>query len=205
MSSLLDNIEYIEQDADPVLREKLEKKFNEIGAEAMLLELSEFDPESAARLHPNNRRRIIRAFEVYLQTGKSITEQNALSRQNESEIDPLVIGITYKDRELLYNRINKRVDIMLLNGLLNEAGQTIGNNKKGAFQAIGHKELYPAILGEDTVENCAEKLKQQTRRYAKRQLTWFNRDERINWFYPDEDNNYLTNALNLTKEFLKEV
>ncbi|MBQ3057525.1 MAG: tRNA (adenosine(37)-N6)-dimethylallyltransferase MiaA [Clostridia bacterium] len=205
VSSLLDNIEYIEQDADPVLREKLEKKFNEIGAEAMLLELSEFDPESAARLHPNNRRRIIRAFEVYLQTGKSITEQNALSRQNESEIDPLVIGITYKDRELLYNRINKRVDIMLLNGLLNEAGQTIGNNKKGAFQAIGHKELYPAILGEDTVENCAEKLKQQTRRYAKRQLTWFNRDERINWFYPDEDNNYLTNALNLTKEFLKEV
>ncbi|MBO5089421.1 MAG: tRNA (adenosine(37)-N6)-dimethylallyltransferase MiaA [Clostridia bacterium] len=205
VSSLLDNIEYIEQDADPVLREKLEKKFNEIGAEAMLLELSEFDPESAARLHPNNRRRIIRAFEVYLQTGKSITEQNALSRQNESEIDPLVIGITYKDRELLYNRINKRVDIMLLNGLLNEAGQTISNNKKGAFQAIGHKELYPAILGEDTVENCAEKLKQQTRRYAKRQLTWFNRDERINWFYPDEDNNYLTNALNLTKEFLKEV
>ena len=205
VSSLLDNIEYIEQDAEPVLREKLEKKFNEIGAEAMLLELSEFDPESAARLHPNNRRRIIHAFEVYLQTGKSITEQNALSRQNESEIDPLVIGITYKDRELLYNRINKRVDIMLLNGLLNEAGQTIGNNKKGAFQAIGHKELYPAILGEDTVENCAEKLKQQTRRYAKRQLTWFNRDERINWFYPDEDNNYLTNALNLTKEFLKEV
>ena len=205
VSSLLDNIEYIEQDADPVLREKLEKKFNEIGAEAMLLELSEFDPESAARLHPNNRRRIIRAFEVYLQTGKSITEQNALSRQNESEIDPLVIGITFKDRELLYNRINKRVDIMLSNGLLTEAGQTIGNNKKGAFQAIGHKELYPAIFGENTVENCAEKLKQQTRRYAKRQLTWFNRDERINWFYPDDDSNYLINALNLAKNFLKEV
>lgn len=205
VSSLLDNIEYIEQDADPVLREKLENKFDEIGAEAMLLELSEFDPESASRLHPNNRRRIIRAFEVYLQTGKSITEQNALSRQNESEIDPLVIGITFKDRELLYNRINKRVDIMLSNGLLSEAGQTIGNNKKGAFQAIGHKELYPAIFGEDTVENCAEKLKQQTRRYAKRQLTWFNRDERINWFYPDDDSNYLINALNLAKNFLKEV
>lgn len=205
VSSLLDNIEYIEQDADPVLREKLENKFDEIGAEAMLLELSEFDPESASRLHPNNRRRIIRAFEVYLQTGKSITEQNALSRQNESEIDPIVIGITFKDRELLYNRINKRVDIMLSNGLLSEAGQTIGNNKKGAFQAIGHKELYPAIFGEDTVENCAEKLKQQTRRYAKRQLTWFNRDERINWFYPDDDSNYLINALNLAKNFLKEV
>ncbi len=205
ISSLLDNIEYIEQDADPALREKLEKQFDEIGAEAMLLELSKFDTDSAERLHPNNRRRIIRAFEVYLQTGKTITEQNALSRQNESEIDPIVIGITYKDRELLYDRINRRVDIMLSNGLLDEAKQTVGNNKKGAFQAIGHKELYPAIMGDDTLENCAEKLKQQTRRYAKRQLTWFNRDERINWFYPDEDSNYLTNALNLTKNFLKEV
>ncbi len=204
VSSLLDNIEYIEQDCDPILREKLEKRFDEIGAEAMLLELSEFDPESAKRLHPNNRRRIIRAFEVYLQTGKTITEQNALSRQNESEIDPIVIGITYKNRDLLYDRINRRVDIMLSNGLLDEACQTIGNNKKGAFQAIGHKELYPAILGEDSLENCAEKLKQQTRRYAKRQLTWFNRDERINWFYPDKDIDYLTNALNLANNFLKE-
>ena len=204
VSSLLDNIEYIEQDCDPILREKLEKKFNEIGAEAMLLELSEFDPDSAKRLHPNNRRRIIRAFEVYLQTGKTITEQNALSRQNESDIDPIVIGITYKNRELLYDRINRRVDIMLSNGLMDEACQTIGNNKKGAFQAIGHKELYPAILGEDSLENCAEKLKQQTRRYAKRQLTWFNRDERINWFYPDEDIDYLVNAFNLANNFLKE-
>jgi len=204
VSSLLDNIEYIEQDCDPILREKLENKFNKIGAEAMLLELSEFDPDSAKRLHPNNRRRIIRAFEVYLQTGKTITEQNALSRQNESDIDPIVIGITYKNRELLYDRINRRVDIMLSNGLMDEACQTIGNNKKGAFQAIGHKELYPAILGEDSLENCAEKLKQQTRRYAKRQLTWFNRDERINWFYPDEDIDYLVNAFNLANNFLKE-
>ena len=113
ISSLLDNIEYIEQDADPVLRQELENKFDKIGAEAMLAELKKFDPESAARLHPNNRRRIIRAFEVYLQTGKTITEQNVLSRQNPSDIEPLVVGITYKNRELLYERINRRVDIML--------------------------------------------------------------------------------------------
>ncbi len=205
ISSLLDNIEYIEQDADPNLREELEQKFDEIGAEAMLLELKGFDPDSAERLHPNNRRRIIRAFEVYLQTGKTITEQNILSRQNPSDIEPLVIGITYKNRELLYDRINRRVDIMLANGILDEAKQTVGSSKKGAFQAIGHKELYPAITGDDTLENCAEHLKQQTRRYAKRQLTWFNRDERINWVYPDEDINCCETALYLANNFLKEV
>ncbi|MBO5210528.1 MAG: tRNA (adenosine(37)-N6)-dimethylallyltransferase MiaA [Clostridia bacterium] len=205
ISSLLDNIEYIEQDADPLLRQQLEDKFDKIGAEEMLLELSKFDPESAERLHPNNRRRIIRAFEVYLQTGKTITEQNILSRQNPSDILPLVIGITFKNRELLYDRINHRVDIMLSNGILEEAKQTVGNNKKGAFQAIGHKELYPAIIGEDNIENCTEKLKQQTRRYAKRQLTWFNRDSRINWVYPDEDVNCCETALNLANNFLKEV
>ena len=205
ISSLLDNIEYIEQDADPLLRQQLEDKFDKIGAEEMLLELSKFDPESAERLHPNNRRRIIRAFEVYLQTGKTITEQNILSRQNPSDILPLVIGITFKNRELLYDRINHRVDIMLSNGILEEAKQTVGNNKKGAFQAIGHKELYSAIIGEDNIENCTEKLKQQTRRYAKRQLTWFNRDSRINWVYPDEDVNCCETALNLANNFLKEV
>ena len=204
VSSLLDNIEYIEQDADPVLRQELETRFDEIGAEEMLLELSKFDPESAKRLHPNNRRRIIRAFEVYLQTGKTITEQNVLSRQTPSSIDPFVIGITYKNRELLYERINRRVDVMLSNGLFEEAKQTVGNNTNGAFQAIGHKELYPAVLGEDTCDNCAEHLKQQTRRYAKRQLTWFNRDERINWVYPDLDADCFNTALNLTKDFLKE-
>lgn len=204
ISSLLDNIEFIEQDADPVLREKLENKFDEIGAEAMLSELAEFDKESAERLHPNNRRRIIRAFEVYIQTGKTITEQNIISRQTASDIEPLVIGITYKNREFLYERINLRVDIMLSNGLLEEAKQTVGNNKKGAFQAIGHKELYPAIIGEDTLENCIEKLKQQTRRYAKRQTTWFKRDDRINWLYPDEDTDYFETALTLANKFLTE-
>ena len=170
----------------------------------MLRRLAEFDPESAARLHPNNRRRIIRAFEVYLQTGKTITEQNILSKQVPSNINPLVIGITYKNRELLYERINRRVELMLANGLFEEAQQTVGNKSKGAFQAIGHKELYPAVLGEDSIENCSEHLKQQTRRYAKRQLTWFNRDERINWIFPDEDLQCFSAALKLAEKFLKE-
>ena len=170
----------------------------------MLKELAVFDKASAERLHPNNRRRIIRAFEVYLQTGKTITEQNEISRQNKSDMKALVLGITFKNREILYDRINRRVDIMLQNGLFEEARQTFGKDKKGAFQAIGLKVLYPAISGEKTLEECTEHLKQQTRRYAKRQLTWFNRDSRINWLCPDIDENYFEKALYKAEEFLKE-
>lgn len=204
ISSLLDNIEFLDEETDYELRNSLEEKFDKIGAEQMLKELAEFDIDTANRLHPNNRRRIIRAFEVYIKTGKTFTEQNALSKNGETEIEPLVIGITFKDREKLYERINRRVDLMLENGLLDEAKTTFGNNKKGGFQAIGHKELYPVFSGESTKEECVEKLKQQTRRYAKRQLTWFRRDSRINWFYPDDDSNYFENALKLAQDFLKE-
>ena len=204
VSSLLDNIEFLSEETDYTLRKSLEEKLNKIGGEAMLKELAVFDKASAERLHPNNRRRIIRAFEVYLQTGKTITEQNEISRRNKSDMKALVLGITFKNREILYDRINRRVDIMLQNGLFEEARQTFGKDKKGAFQAIGHKELYPAISGEKTLEECTEHLKQQTRRYAKRQLTWFNRDSRINWLYPDIDENYFEKALNKAEEFLKE-
>lgn len=204
ISSLLDNIEFTEAQADNELRQKLELRFDEIGAEMMLEELASFDEASAKKLHPNNRRRIIRAFEVYEQTGITITEQNILSKQNKSQIEPLVIGISYNNRELLYERINKRVDIMLKNGLLDEAKSNYNKSHKGAFQAIGHKELYSYFDNEATLEEAVEHLKMQTRRYAKRQLTWFNRDKRINWFYPDLDQNYLDKAKLIAKDFLKE-
>ncbi len=205
ISSLLDNIEFTEHSADFELRQELEEKFDTLGAEEMLHLLAEFDKDSAERLHPNNRRRIIRAFEVYKQTGKTITEQNLLSKQNDSEIEPLVIGINYENRELLYGRINQRVDIMLENGLLEEAKANYnGSAKSGAFQAIGHKELYGYIEGKCTLSEAAEHLKQQTRRYAKRQLTWFRRDERIKWFYPDTVPDYLENIFELTENFVKE-
>ncbi len=205
ISSLLDNIEFTSLSTDTELRNELENKFDALGGEQMLRELSEFDSDSANRLHPNNRRRIIRAFEVYIQTGKTITEQNLLSRQNQGEIQPLVIGINFENREILYERINKRVDLMLERGLLEEAKANFKNtSKSGAFQAIGHKELYGYINGESTLNEAAEHLKQQTRRYAKRQLTWFRRDDRINWFYPDKDPDYLGKIFNMSQNFVKE-
>lgn len=205
INSLLDNIEYTEQETDFKLRAKLEEKFSLIGGEEMLKELAQFDRTAADSLHPNNRRRIIRAFEVYLTTGKTITEQNLLSKQNEGNFDALVLGIKYNNRELLYDRINQRVDIMLNNGLLEEAQNNLNfTAKNGGFQAIGHKELHGYFKGECSLEQAKENLKMQTRRYAKRQLTWFNKDERINWLYPDEDCNILQIAEFLVGEFLKE-
>lgn len=204
ISSLLDNTEFVSLKTDPLLRERLEKQFDAVGAEEMLRLLAEFDPQTAERLHPNDRRRIIRAFEVYNSTGKTITRQNADSHLNESEIEPLVLGITYKDRERLYDRINRRVDIMLENGLLAEAESAYKKNGgKGGFQAIGHKELYGYFEGNSTLQEAIELLKMQTRRYAKRQLTWFRRDERINWLYADECD-VLSIATSLTDKFLKE-
>ncbi len=204
ITSLLDNIEYTEVDTDYDLRQSLEEKFSIIGGEEMLKELAEFDPQTASELHPNNKRRIIRAFEVYLQTGNTKTQQNILSKQNKGEILPLVIGVNFKDRQRLYDRINLRVDLMMQNGLLEEAKSIYDMaNQKGAFQAIGHKELYKYFENECSLEQAIEHLKQQTRRYAKRQMTWFNKDTRINWFYHDTDE-VSNKAQELVNEFLKE-
>lgn len=204
ISSLLENIEYTDQKTDYKLREKLENEFDLIGGDRMLEKLKEFDLDSALRLHPNNRRRIIRAFEVYYLTGKTITEQNALSKQKKRDFESLVIGINYKDREALYNRIGIRIEQMLKNGLLEEAKLNFNSNlKSGAFQAIGHKELYPYILGETSLEEAVENLKRSTRRYAKRQITWFKNVENVNWFYPD-NNDTIDDIVLLTDKFLKE-
>ena len=203
ISSLLQNIQFTEEKVDNNLRVGLEKLFDEVGAEEMLRRLAEFDPETAARLHPNNRRRIIRAFEVYKLTGKTLTEQNEDSKSVPSNLDSLVLGITYKDRELLYNRINKRVDIMLENGLLEEARKNHSiSTKQGAFQAIGHKEFYPYFENEITFEEATEVLKRQTRRYAKRQLTWFTKEQSVNWVYPDAQENIFDIANKKVEEFL---
>ena len=202
ISSLADNTVYADEPTDLDLRKELNTLFDKEGAEKMLERLSVFDPESAARLHPNNRRRIIRAFEVYKLTGHSITEQNILSKEGEKYIEPLLIGITYRDREKLYERINRRVDIMLENGLEDEARAALSRSSGGAVQAIGHKELAEYIKGECSLKEAAESLKRQTRRYAKRQLTWFKRDKRINWIYVDECPDPVGDAETLIKKFI---
>jgi len=186
-SSLIDNIVFTEQDSDPKLRAELEELAKEQCGERLLEILRELDPEIAEKLHPNNLGRIIRAIEVCKTTGTTMTEQQRIAREQESDYDPLIIGLDFSDRQKLYDRINLRVDLMLENGLMSENRRLLDSNlSKTAFQAIGFKEFLPYLNGSATLDECAENLKMQTRRYAKRQLTWFRRDGRINWIYIDE-------------------
>ncbi len=200
VNSLIDNISFTEKKKDEKLRASLERQFDEIGGEEMLRLLSEFDPDSAVRLHVSDRRRIIRAFEVYRQTGKTVTEQNVLSKSEPSPYNALIIGIAYRNRETLYERINQRVDIMLENGLLAEAEKYCLSERKGSGQAIGHKEFAPYFKGECSLDEAVETLKRETRRYAKRQYTWFCRNDRINWIYADETDDVIASALEIIKE-----
>ncbi len=204
ISSLADNTYYSEEKTDLDLRRELEKQFDALGGEEMLERLRVIDGESASVLHPNDRRRIIRAFEVYETSGITKTQQNLLSHEGEELVEPMIIGITYKDREKLYQRINKRVEIMLERGLLAEAEQSYKKGSaRGGFQAIGHKELYPYFEGTVSLDEAVERLKMQTRRYAKRQLTWFRKDGRINWIYADQTENPVEDAVRIINDFVK--
>ena len=185
VDTLVNNTEFLDYE-DNGIREKLENRLAAEGIEALYKELSEIDPETAERLHLNDEKRIIRALEVYHSTGKTISEQCRLSHLNESKYRFCIIGITAEDRQLLYDRINIRVDKMLEEGLLEEAESFFENPVSAtAKQAIGYKELKPYLDGESTLDEAVEKLKMETRRYAKRQLTWFRKRENINWIYID--------------------
>ncbi len=188
MDSLLSGITYCEGEVDLDLRKKLQDKLSLFGLDFMLKELATFDTESATRLSvERNPKRIIRAMEVYYTTGVTMTEQNLRSKENESQYIPTKIALNFRDRQKLYDRINLRVDLMLEQGLVEEAEVYFASNPGNtAVQAIGYKELKPYFDGELSLVECVETLKRSTRRYAKRQLTWFMRDPQIKWFYADD-------------------
>ena len=164
-------------------RERLEEKLNEIGLDAMLAELSAIDPEAAERSQ-RNPRRVIRALEVYYETGETITAHNLRTQAIPPRYQPLWIGLDFEDRAELYNRIDMRVDIMLEMGLVEEIKELLARGipaKCTAMQAIGYKEFLAALEGEMTLVEAADQVRQSSRRYAKRQLTWFRRNENMNW------------------------
>lgn len=205
INSLIDNIEYSQEETDLTLREKLVARLETEGVQALLRELAEVDPETAARLHENDSKRIIRALEFYCSSGITLSEQARRSRLHGSPFKPLFIGLNARDRQFLYDRINRRVDIMVENGLIDEARASLENRRATSAQAIGHKELAGYLNSEEPLEAALDRLKQQTRRYAKRQLTWFGRDERVNWLYIDEYENssaLAKAAFELCEEFL---
>ena len=185
IDTLMNNTEFLDYVKSDI-RTVLERRNEEEGAEKLLQELSEVDPVTAEKLHINDTKRIIRALEVYYSTGKTISEQRELSHLTESPYSWCLIGLNADNRQCLYDRINLRVDIMLENGLLDEARSFFSSEvSHTAVQAIGYKELKPFLDGQKSLDDAVEKLKMETRRYAKRQLTWFRRYENINWFMTD--------------------
>lgn len=200
VDSLVKNISFSQVGSNAEIRNELAEKSNE----ELFEKLVELDPKSAEDIHPNNRKRVIRALELCM-SGTSKTEQNENSMLIDSPYDALYIGIGYQDRQKLYDRINKRVDLMLEAGLENEARQMLGKQGLTARQAIGYKELQPYIDGNITLDEAVEGLKRETRRYAKRQLTWFRRNENINWLYADEmsRDELVEKAVDLAKNHLK--
>ena len=185
LQSTVDCIRFDQSAAgDEALREELMAQAKKDQGESLYRELCRIDPQTAKIIHPHNYVRLVRAMEVYRLTGKTLWEQKQASRQ-KSRYTLSMVGLNFAHRSLLYDRINRRVDQMVGQGLLEEAKQVLGNpSLKTAANAIGYKELRPWLEGSLPLEECLENLKRQTRRYAKRQITWLKRDERIHWLDP---------------------
>ena len=164
------------------MREKLEAQADTEGMDAMMALLQSIDPEAAQRIH--DRKRIIRALEVYYETGKTITEHNRRTQAIPPRYSPLWLGLDFANRQELYDRIDLRVDMMLQQGLVEEIRTLLASGipaKCTAMQAIGYKEFVAALDGCGTVEEAAEDVKKSSRHYAKRQLTWFRRNQNMHW------------------------
>ena len=183
VQSFLNGVRFTEEKAPEGLREQLAAELAEKGGAAMYAQLQAVDPEAAAAIHPNNQVRVLRALEHYRSTGRRLSQQKADSLPTERPYRSLVLGLDFPDREQLYRRINLRVDRMLEAGLLQEA-ELVWQNRQSyrtAAQAIGYKEFFPYFEQTATLERCAEKLKQASRNYAKRQLTWFRHMGGVVW------------------------
>ena len=165
-------------------REELTRIADEQGIEVLLDRLREVDPESAARLHPSNRKRIIRALEVWLETGKTITRHNLETQAQPPKYTPVWLGLNFPDRAQLYARIDLRARQMFDGGLAAEVQALLDSgvpDTATAMQAIGYKEVVRALRGECSMDDALAEVQQSSRRYAKRQLTWFRRNAAVRW------------------------
>ena len=199
--AVLRNTSFFE-DANTDARDALSQQYDTEGGEAMLARLRQIDPDAAEKLHVKDKKRILRALEVYASTGKTLTEQNELSHAGDVPYRFCMIGLCAEDRAFLYDRINRRVDLMVQDGLLDEAKSFFSLPFAGTVrQAIGYKELKPFFDGVIPQEEAVENLKRATRRYAKRQLTWFRKNDRIHWIFRDgkTEEEILAEALAVTE------
>ncbi len=199
IDSLVDNINFTEAQTDFELRERLMQK----DCDELYSMLLEVDKEAAEKIHKNNKKRVARALEIYYSSGATKTAQDINSKKEESPYEALYFVIGFKSREVLYERINRRVDLMVEAGLVDEARKNLSKEKATSAQAIGHKELQPYFSGERSLGQALDDLKRETRRYAKRQITWFKRRKNAIWLYADEEGaDIVKAAIDKSREFL---
>lgn len=206
LNSILYDFKFTESEEPNNLREQITEFYEKNGANLLYDLLLYLDYSSREKIHKNNIKRVIRAIEVCLNTGKEFSKQCKDYENNNDKYDYLIIGLTL-DRKILYDKINSRVDIMINNGLVEEASSLYKKYGEYSqpFTAIGYKEFIPYFKREITLESCIDNIKQNSRKYAKRQFTWFNRNENIHWI--DVENGYdevLLKSKKLVKDFLTE-
>ena len=188
IDSLLSGRTFAYFDEQSPLRGELEARMRTEGSQALLEELGKVDPDSAARLHPNDEKRIVRALEVYYSTGKTITQHNAETKALPPRYEALTLTLAFSHREDMWARIDQRVDEMMAAGLVQEVEDLLQSGvpqRCTAMQAIGYKEMAAALLGDGDTVAAAEEIKLRSRQYAKRQLTWFRRNGAAKWLYWD--------------------
>lgn len=191
------------QQGGPV-RQALQQRLAREGAAALLAELAQVDPETAARLHLRDEKRILRALEVYQETGETISEHDRKSRETPDRYDALYIGLSFRDRQDLRDRIDRRVDAMVAQGLPEEVRQLLSSGlprDATALQAIGYKQFLAVADGMATEAEAVEEIKLRSRQYAKRQLTWLRRNPAIHWILWEKEPDF-SQALQNATEFL---
>ena len=204
ITSLMKGTAFAPEKTDPAIRARLQTEADEQGSAALYARLQQIDPAYAEKLHPNNLPRVIRALELFEATGRRMSEQQRAALAAEPPYRSLCICLTCRDRAELYRRIDRRVDSMLQNGVLEEAKLVYDNREtyRTAAQAIGYKEFFPYFAGEMPLNDCVNRLKQATRNYAKRQLTWFRHQANGVWLYVDEEPP-APRAAELVRQFLQ--
>lgn len=206
IDSLLSGRTFAPFQPDSPLRGQLEEQLRREGGAAMLSRLAQVDPDSAARLHPNDEKRIVRALEVYQSTGKTITQHNLETRAVPPRYDALTLALAFEQREDMWSRIDRRVDQMMDQGLVDEVQSLLDSGvpaKCTAMQAIGYKEMAAALLSHGDVSAGAEEVKLRSRQYAKRQLTWFRRNRAARWLLWGREPDFAA-ALQTSTEYMEE-
>lgn len=200
--AVLSGMQFEEEPGDPAVRERLLKRLEAEGADSLYAELKTLDPEAAEKIHPNNTVRLVRALEVCIRTGDTFTAYKQRNAAHPSPYDALIFGLDW-EREVLYERIGRRVDIMLEQGLIEEVKNARDPAMQTSAAAIGYKELLPYLDGVSDLETCVEEIKRETRRYAKRQMTWFRRTAQICWINMCSSNELEKNSKNAQKIIAK--